>query len=611
VLPGLGFVSLCRIALYRLCVTSGYYRRVLPIKNFDAQPVPVFCSGPVVGRRVGGSQSLLTRAEALVNGELMMFSHWAYRFKDAPDWHLDPINQLNCPQDIHWTQTEVPVGSDIKCYWEMSRFEWAPMLARAWCVSGDQRYLDSLNYLSNNWLEQNPLNQGVNWKCGQETSIRLINMLLTWWLLGKGSKDVLALIVESHLTRISKTLGYAIAQNNNHGTSEAAGLFIGGGWLIHHGTSDEQRMLGRHCVERGRRWLEDRVNTLIFDDGGFAQYSTNYHRVLLDTLSQVEFWRLELEQPTFSDTFYKKSSAAIQWLLAMMDMGAGHVVNLGANDGARLYSLSESDYEDFRPSLQLLSVLIDGVRLFDDSICDEPLEWLNLNDALPLTEVKPASVLHKSSGIVVMRNENFLATVKVANDQFRPSHADCLHVDLFHRNNNILRDSGSFSYHEHGWHSYFSGTQSHNTIQFDEHDQMPRLSKFLFAKWLANESIEAISIDESGETWSGAYADSWGNHHRRAVSIFKKEMIIIDSIKGNFGSAKLRWRLMPGDWKLEENIVRMNGVSIEVTSVGESTPCELVSGWESRRYQQKQPIPVFQVRYPGGSNEIKTRVIIS
>jgi hypothetical protein len=261
--------------------------------------------------------------------------------------------------------------------------------------------------------------------------------------------------------------------------------------------------------------------------------------------------------------------------------------------------------------LQLLSVLLDGVRLFDDSICDEPLYWLNLKDDLSLSEVKPGSVLHKSSGIVVMRNENFLATVKLANAQFRPSHADCLHVDLFHRNNNLLRDGGSFSYHEHEWHNHFSGTASHNTIQFNEHDQMPRLSKFLFAKWLVSASADAISIGESGEAWSGAYSDTWENYHARAISMNENEVTIVDDIEGDFSSATLRWRLMPDDWKLENNVEYTKGVAIEVTSEGESGFFELVSDWESRRYQEKQPIPVFQIHYPAGPNKIKTRVSVN
>ena len=609
-LPALGLTSLYRLALYRIGLESGHYRRALPIKKYDAGLGPIFYPGAVNGQKLEVSEKLLKRVDAMLEGELLLFSHWAYHFQGYPDWHLDPINQLSCRQDLHWTETEVPSNSDIKCFWEMSRFEWAPALARAWRLTGNERYLEFLNGLTNNWLAQNPLNQGVNWKCGQETSIRLINIVLAWWLLGKGPKEGLASIVVDHLTRIRKTLRYALAQNNNHGTSEAAGLFIGGAWLVRHGESENQHAFGSQCVKTGRYWLEDRVNTLIFDDGGFSQYSANYHRVLLDTLSQVEFWRLELNQEVFSGCYYRKARAAIKWLLSIINTDNGHVINLGGNDGARLFSLSESNFEDFRPSVQLLSVLIDGEKIFDDPICDEPLVWLGLDDVLPISKAIVPSVLFRDSGIVAMRSDDFLAVVKVTDRKFRPSHADCLHLDLFHGNKNLLRDAGSYSYHDQGWHHYFSGTSSHNTIQFDEHDQMPRLSKFMFAKWLKNARVDEISVDETGQAWAGAYVDSWGNSHERAVRINRKELIVVDRINGDFSTATLRWRLNPGEWKVENNLASMIGVSIEVTCADQFGSMELVSGWDARYYQKKYLIPVLQVNYSAGAHEIKTRVSI-
>ena len=149
-LPALGLVSLYRMALYRIGLKIGHYRRALPVKKYDVGLGPIFHPGAFNGGKPEGSEILLKKAEAILGGELLLFSHWVYRFQGPPDWHFDPINQLNCRQDLHWTQTEVPDNSDIKCFWEMSRFEWAPTLARAWCATRDDRYLKSLNDLTNN-----------------------------------------------------------------------------------------------------------------------------------------------------------------------------------------------------------------------------------------------------------------------------------------------------------------------------------------------------------------------------------------------------------------------------------------------------------------------------
>ena len=44
--------------------------------------------------------------------------------------------------------------------------------------------------------------------------------------------------------------------------------------------------------------------------------------------------------------------------------------------------------------------------------------------------------------------------------------------------------------------NYFSGIQSHNTVQFDEVNPMPRISRFLWGNWLKTES-EPIFIDDN------------------------------------------------------------------------------------------------------------------
>ena len=286
-----------------------------PVTSLNLEGEDIFRPGesPVAQHRHGTVS--LDRAEGLVAGKLLLFSHWPYCFDDVPDWHLDPVHKLSCVVDKHWTRTPSTPGIDIKCVWEASRFEWAPTLAQAWCASGDSRYIETLNRFSLSWLEDNPVNRGTNWQCGQETSIRLINLLLAWWLLGKFEGGVLPTVISAHLSRIHSSISYALSQDNNHGTSEAAGLFIGGAWLARYGDSQASIALGRKCKLKGRKWLHDRVKKLILNDGGFSQYSTNYHRVVLDTLSQVEFWRRELGEHEFEPHYYAQVNRAISWLV--------------------------------------------------------------------------------------------------------------------------------------------------------------------------------------------------------------------------------------------------------------------------------------------------------
>ena len=95
--------------------------------------------------------------------------------------------------------------------------------------------------------------------------------------------------VAFHLRRISKTLYYAKAQNNNHWITESAALFIGGNWLLknQNNFNDEAKI----WAQIGRYELENSIKKLVMNDGSFTQQSLTYHRFVIDTLSQVEIWR--------------------------------------------------------------------------------------------------------------------------------------------------------------------------------------------------------------------------------------------------------------------------------------------------------------------------------
>ena len=121
---------------------------------------------------------------------------------------------------------------DIKTVWEASRFDWAISFAQL-ASQGDLKSLDQLNIWLDNWCEKNPPYFGLNWKCGQEASIRVIHLAIVAVILGQDKRPLPNLIelIKTHLLRIAPTIRYAIAQDNNHGTSEAAALFVGGAWL--------------------------------------------------------------------------------------------------------------------------------------------------------------------------------------------------------------------------------------------------------------------------------------------------------------------------------------------------------------------------------------------
>ncbi len=512
-----------------------------------------------------------------------------------PDWLLDPftLRQFSRPAQPWHRLPDFDGGvSDIKCTWELSRWDWVLRFAQHYRHTGEASRLEKLNTWLRDWLAKNPPYFGPNWKCGQEASIRTMHLAMAALILGqvRAPTRLLLEVIRLHLRRIEPTISYAMAQNNNHGTSEAAALFIGGNWLAACGDAQ-----GLRWAERGRYWLENRAARLIEADGSFSQYSVNYHRLVLDTLGMAEVWRRQLGLPGFSGRFQERAKAASQWLYAVTDPSTGDAPNFGANDGARLISLTDTDYRDYRPSVELAMTLFAGLRAYPgDGAWDEPLRWLGIERAGPNAPA-PESRQLDDGGYAVLRRDSAIALVRYPRFRFRPGHADALHVDLWKGGVNLLRDGGSYSYADPEWMRYFSGTQSHNTVQFDDRDQMPRLGRFLFGDWLNTESVEALRQSSDETTIGATYRDGQGARHHRRLSLSDTRLIVEDRIENFSQKAVLRWRLMPGDWRIEGKTVTNGAHALSIEASVPIVRLELVAGWESRYYMQKTELPVLEV----------------
>jgi len=620
VLPGLGLVNVANVVVYRLALASGLIKKVMPAGKGYHDPLfhdschlakDLFCSV--------SESNVVDLAEDQLKGNISYFSDRQYNVGSPPEWFFNPVNQKKCTDvDSHWSRLpdfSDEVG-DIKIIWEASRFDWALVFARAYCVTGDERYLSALNKWVSDWTEKNSLNLGPNWKCGQEAAIRMLQALLAAFLLNQHRSPAPGLIrfVFEHCSRIAPTVRYAVAQDNNHGVSEAAGLFVGGAWLGM--VSEDPHVLrdAGHWVRKGRTLLEDRVKRLIEGDGSFSQYSINYHRLALDMLSMVEFWRRELDHPPFSADFYKKAGAATNWLFQMTDPLSGDAPNLGANDGARLFVLTDTPSRDYRPSVQLASTLFSGCRAYEAGVGNDCLGWLGLSD--DVAEAKNTfnqSYVFADGGYAKLTtpDSRTWGIVRFPRFRFRPSHADCLHFDFWHKGENILRDGGTFSYNtDPEWLDYFSGTRSHNTVQFDDRNQMPRVGRFLFGAWPKGIFDNEVVQEDDLLFWSAFCQDFRGCRHKRTIKVKNNVWQIIDEINGFENKAVLRWRLTPGDWHLNDQKCCGDTADISVKSSVPITRCELVKGWESRFYLKKTEIPVLEIEVGAEVTKLVTEIRI-
>ena len=585
----LGLPNLMRVGLYKFGLKSG----LNPVRRMGAAlPTGPFFSSP--------SKSIdklaVARSGWYLNSEAFGQSLGELS-ETPPQWLAGCLSNKPVERaDRDWWQIPDfdPAVGDIKTVWEFSRFDWVLACAQH-AAKGDENALPRLNAWLADWLKASPPYKGPNWKCGQEASIRVMHLAMAAHLLGQVTDAAAGLLdlVEAHLQRIAPTVLYAVAQDNNHGTSEAAALFIGGSWLEANG-----RGVGRRFSSSGRKWLENRARRLIEKDGSFSQYSLNYHRVMLDSFSMVEVWRQKLALPSFSNVFYSRAAAASEWLRCMTQSSNGDGPNLGANDGARLLPLTDTDYRDYRPSIQLASVLFLSACAFSGGgDWNQPVYWLGL--ALPETQLPAQSSLQlDEGGYFVLMQASAMALLRYPRFRFRPSQADALHLDFWVGGENWLRDAGSFSYNtEQSWLDYFPGTEAHNTVQFDDRDQMPRLSRFLFGAWLKARQVEPLAVSASAHRCGAGYRDWRGAEHFRRVELSEQAVRVTDQVKGFGSKAVLRWRLKPGNWTVDADAqrIQIKGFSLAITSTMAIKRFELVEGWESRYYLEKTPLPVLEI----------------
>jgi hypothetical protein len=606
--------------LYALKIRSGWLKRRTPCHDWkNDAPTITGRYFKVPPNSVCHDQLPDNEADAILQGRFRFFSKTAFQCGLPPNWLASPFedkasseNQLN---QGHWSRIGDFSHDDIKCIWELSRFAWVFPLVRSYQATGNEIYAQACLNLIDSWRQHNPPNRGVHWKCGQEIAIRMFALVTACFSFPNTDPDRktrIAEIIFESAKRIAANIGYALSQQNNHGVSEASGLFTAGILFAK-----------EKWVKKGAGHLENQIQALVSADGSFSQHSANYHRVMLHAC----LWAIQLGRAngfTFSDAFTARIRKAGAWLLALYDPQTGQMPNLGSNDGALILPYSVCGYLDYRPTIQAVGAVVDGKRWLPVGRWDDLALWLvpglgqgkeNLADR-GIQVVSPSFSkgcntgtqlkILEDGGYAIWSDANRKLIFRCPQRfRFRPAQCDLLHVDLWAGGINLLRDAGTYSYNcSQPWQDYFKSAAAHNTIQFDDHDQMPEISRFLYGQW---PRLEVRYEKESDPPYIEAGFTDWtGCYHRRSITFFQNSFKVVDTIEGNFKKAVLRWRLTPElDWNLDGDGCTADRVSLAITSPVEKA-INLTEGWESLHYMEKTPLPVMETIVGPDCREIST-----
>ncbi|MEN9562510.1 MAG: hypothetical protein RIR73_754, partial [Chloroflexota bacterium] len=601
---------------------------------------------PAVGARFPRpdySTQAIEEANRLLSGELKYFSHEYHQTNFPPNWHKDPITNYQLPTTLHWSQISDDSTTDIKFIWEPNRFAFVYTLVRAYAATGDEKYPQAFWQLIQDWADHNPPNTGANWKDGQEIALRLMAWTFGFYAFIHSPSTTNLQIsqftqyVASQAERIHANIGYAISTRSNHTISEAFGL-----WMV--GLLFPELKDAKTYFPLGKRLLEEEAAKQIFPDGSYAMYSLNYHRFILHLyLYAIQLGKFNQDNPSlraaffaakqshdqargllraedhrprndgieFSDEFKKQIANSIQYLSHLINPTTGHMPVYGSNDGALVLPLNNCDFTDYRPLLQLGSVITTGQPMFEPGDWDEDVFWI-CGEELTAKHAKDAKKEQgflralselggknfPDGGTYILRNTNSHTILRCTNFISRPSHADQLHMDLWMGAHNIAIDAGTYLYSGEGiWRNGLARTSAHNTVTVDGKDQMTLVSRFTWTNWAKGKVLK-----QTENLWQGEH-DSYKpvNHKRTVMALEGDRWLIIDDLAANEPHHyTLHWLLNDVSFTQKENSLLLNYEASTykiqtglINGEGKFTTLRAdpnsTYGWRSRYYAHKEP----------------------
>ena len=150
-------------------------------------------------------------AARILEGKWLLLGWKKAEVSDPPVWSRDEVHGVAIPMSVK-DYRHLDDGADARCAWEIARWSEMVRLAQDAWLNGE---LDSLRVAQRwmrDWLEKNPVGEGIHWTSPLEGALRLMNFC---WIdaLTRACGDA-ALIAEQD--RIAQTLQHRSAQAIHH-----------------------------------------------------------------------------------------------------------------------------------------------------------------------------------------------------------------------------------------------------------------------------------------------------------------------------------------------------------------------------------------------------------
>lgn len=510
-------------------------KNFISIEEWKKSNLPfVFDSRASIGDEKKPNLELEIKAKKILEYKTQFFSNQWIELGEKYNWVTNPETNFQYDISKHWSDINDfnTANGDIKYVWEKSRFSFLITLIR-YDFHFDKDNSKFVFEQINAWIDANPINQGPNWKCSQEISLRTFNWLYALYFY-KDSEFLTPTLWNKILNVIYWQMHHVyhhihfsrIAVRNNHAITETLALSL---CEIVFPFFKESKKWSRI----GRKYFEQEIEYQIYKDGAYIQHSMNYHRVLIQLLS-FGFLVTQKANKHFSENVYKKAYSTLNFLYQFVQPENGNLPNYGNNDGALFFPLADSEYRDYRPQLNTLHQILTGKPLFNSK--EDFINPTKTKFNFAPLELKFGCTAFESSGYYLFRTEDAFTFIKCSGYIDRPAQADNLHLDVWKKGVNVLRDGGTYKYNTNPENSnYFFGTKSHNTVVIEDFNQMKKGGRFIWYFWAKNAKV---TLDENenefifkGKVNVFSFIDNNCTHSRK-VLISKKDSkwIVTDQV---------------------------------------------------------------------------------
>ena len=544
-ISNMGFRYLFFRVFYTIKTKIGWQKKVFPtqpkvseftsLENWRNNLPPFFFYGKDISNLPKEEKEILAKTfQEIQNGVFTFFSKTKISLGKEYDWITNPLTGFQYDIHKHWSEVQdlSKEAGDIKYVWEKARFSFLYDVIRYDYHFKDDQSAYVFKEIED-FITKNPINQGPNYKCSQEISLRVLNWTFALYYY-KDSPNLTEVLFQKIMHSIYWQIHHVyhnihfsrISVRNNHAITETLLLYL----------SEKLFPFFPNVAkwsEKGKKWFEQEIAYQVYEDGTFLQFSMNYHRVVIQLLT----WGIQLAKlngDTFDKVVYERAQKSLDFLDACIDPVSGELPNYGSNDGALFFKLTNDDYRLYRSQLDDLRAVLNGYIYFDS----KSSLWYGIQPKqkkqAALTEISEFT----KGGYYIIQEGNTKTFIRCGAYKDRPYQSDNLHIDIWIDGKNVLRDNGSYQYNtSKELINYFNGSEGHNTISIDGKDQMQKGDRFIWNYWVkyakANLTESQNKFVFKGEIKGFKHLDS-NILHQRIVTKSKglNKWIVKDIISG-------------------------------------------------------------------------------